>query len=177
MSLAASLSADCLRDRLAAFDGNAVSLLSELQAQDTAPETLTARLIQVLGETDEMVQRGASWILLDQMKTGRHLSEDDWRAVAASAAKLTDWQATLHLLQMLSLQAPPADTAQTFAAVAEPYLDHKRPFLRAWAISALATLAGQDASLRAVSNAAIDAGLEDPAASVRARAKKVEPPQ
>lgn len=174
--MATTLSAEPLRNRLAAFDGNAVSYLSELQAQDPDPETLTERLIQVLGDADEMVQRGATWILFDQMKAGASISEADWRRIADRVIPIGDWQAALHLLQMLSFQSPPADTSKQFADFAAPYLEHKRPFLRAWSISALVTLASEDSELTETARKAVQIGLADPAASVRARARKVEVP-
>lgn len=164
---------DELRSRLTAFDGKAVSILSEIAVSFEKTPDLMRGLITLTGDSDPMIQRGASWIVLDRMKAGIPLSQPNWRKLTEMLDKITDWMAVLHVLQSLEQQDPPKNCAPPLARFSARYLDHPRAFLRAWAMSAIHTLSTQDQTLTIQAKRAVAAGLEDPGASVRARARKL----
>ena len=159
-----------LRQALDSFDGNAVSMLSEIDAQFSGSEHYGSAVIALIGDEAPLIQRGASWLLHHGRLTPQDVAS---RRLAEQLGVVTDWQAALHLLQF----AATADTdlpPQSWAPFAKSYLDHKRPFLRAWSMAALCRLAETATSLRPDAKRAHQAALEDKAASVRARARKTD---
>ncbi|MEM9055100.1 MAG: hypothetical protein AAGB16_07225 [Pseudomonadota bacterium] len=164
-----SVSPESLRANLEAFDGKSVTILSELNARyDLIAET-THYLIELFDDADENIQRGSTWIMLERIKSGTKLSDDNWSALAKRISNITDWQAALHVLQCLSQQSCPRDLAVIFSDFTNRYLDHERPFLRAWSISALHTLSQSNPDLVEAAKRAVETGHLDQAASVRAR--------
>ena len=165
-----------LRGALDCFDGKAVSLLSEAAVQwSDAPDYLDS-LIALCGDDAPMVQSGASWLLLDHARQGGRLTEARLAALGTRLGGLQDWSGVLHVLQLLEYQPVPPDDVSPFADLARQHLDHDRPFLRAWSVSALCRLATRHPHLLAEAEAAHRAALDDPAASVRARARKCAVP-
>ncbi|CAN0327489.1 unnamed protein product, partial [Chrysoparadoxa australica] len=134
---------DELRTRLTAFDGKAVSTLSEIAVSFEKAPDLMRSLTRLTGDRDPMIQRGASWIVLDRMKAGISLSLPNWQKLTEMLDRITDWQAALHVLQSFEQQDPPKDCLSPLARFSARYLDHQRAFLRAWAMSAIHTLSAQ----------------------------------
>ncbi|MEL7447354.1 MAG: hypothetical protein AAGK02_16370, partial [Pseudomonadota bacterium] len=75
--------------------------------------------------------------------------------------------------QSIRYLAIPAGHAQLVARLLAPLLNHRRPFLRAWALDALDWVARVEPGLRGQVSAAMDEAERDDAASVRARAKAI----
>ena len=160
-----------LRTALEGFDGNAVSYLSELQHSLKDTPGFLDDAIALLADEAPLIQRGTSWLIRYAEPA---LSEPDIANVSHHLSGITDWQAALHLLQLAALSdtLPPPDSWATFART---YLGHKRPFLRAWSIAALCKVATTTPELRAEAESARQSALNDPAASVRARARNIVP--
>ena len=171
----ADLTAD-LRRSLDSFDGNAVSMLSEIRARFGTSTDFKPALIGLFAETEGHISRGATWIWLDHLKAGGTATREDWAAINDQLDQITDWQAVLHVLQSVDfLTELPANT-RALSAFASRHLSHKRPFVRAWALNALCRLAALDPSLTAEAIQAHADALNDPAASVRARARNLTLP-
>ena len=163
-----------LSNDLRAYDGKAVTLLSEAEVKHGARPTYLAELVVLAASDEAHVSDGATWLLKAGLEKGRGLKLKETKALIGSLEVITSWPAQLHICQMAHLLAVPQADAAAFAAWLGGLLGHKRPFLRAWSMSALVAVAGQHSAHAAQAEAALQAAREDPAASVRARVRNVE---
>ena len=162
-----------LRRSLDSFDGNAVSMLSETRVRLGDNPGFKPALISLFAETGGHISRGATWLWLDHLKTGGAATSEDWAAISDQLGPIEDWQAVLHVLQSVDFLTDVPSNSTPFSDFAREHLHHKRPFVRAWALNALCQLAALDPSLTADAAKAHADALNDPAASVRARARNL----
>ncbi|MCG8441296.1 MAG: hypothetical protein MI723_05745 [Caulobacterales bacterium] len=162
---------DRLRAALGAFDGAAVTILGEVGARHSGEPGYAAALVALTTDADPLMQRAGSWLLLDHVRSAGALGAEDLARLGSGLERIADWQTALHVLQALDHIPPVAPPAEPFIAFAEHYLDHARPFLRAWSMNALRRLALAHPALTPRADAARTRALNDPAASVRARAR------
>lgn len=87
------------------------------------------------------------------------------------------WDAQLHLCQSARRLRIAPETTASWRVWLLPLLTHKRPFLRAWALDAFCHLAEIDEALAEDAERWRARMADDPAASVRARARKLENPR
>jgi len=87
---------------------------------------------------------------------------------------LTDWAAVLHLCQSVQYLTVSEENALALAQWLALMLAHQRPFVRAWALDAMGRLAAQDRRFEEQFAEALGAAQQDPAASVRARARNLQ---
>ena len=166
-------------DVLLNYDGRSTTLLTELVAAQTRGDGLERFLdeLSVLAaDPRPMVSDGATWILYQQLKSGRPLTAKQQTNFINSCLKTNSWPAKLHIcqsLQYLTIRAKERDRLIRFL---EPLLEHDRPFLRAWSLDGLCHLARQHPPLRARAKRALASAHRDGSASVRARARKIHLP-
>ncbi|MEJ6404244.1 HEAT repeat domain-containing protein [Yoonia sp. 2307UL14-13] len=138
----------------ATWDGKTTAELKDVAASltvDDHPTLLSA--CDAGGKTG----RAATWVLKSAYESGASIAfpEDVLRGNP-------HWEVALHLLQSVKYAG-----ARVAPESVRPFLDHKKPMVRAWALDAYVLLDGPDAAkyLRQASN--------DLAASVRARARNL----
>ena len=163
-----------LFDDLCAYDGKAVTLLSEAEKRHGSGPAYITELVVLSASDVGHVSNGATWLLKAAAENGVALTPDQTRALIQNLPEICDWLAQLHICQMLGFMAVPAAGAANVAAWLSDLLGHKRPFLRAWSMSALCSLAAQHADFASQAEAALEVANADPAASVRARARGAE---
>ena len=163
-----------LRAAMADFDGAAVSMLSEASLPFRADPQYSHALVFLFDDPEPTIQIGASWLLLDHVKTKKALRPEYLDELAPRLEGVTAWMAALHVLQALDFYKAPHHKADKFAAFCQQHLTHDRPFLRAWSMNALCRLAAQHTAYRPEAQRARQAALEDKSASVRARARKAQ---
>ena len=78
-----------------------------------------------------------------------------------------------HIAQCLGSIRIPSVSAPRFVEFLERGCGSNRPFQRAWSMDGLVRLAEQHGDYRPLAEAALAAGMSDPAASVRARARRI----
>ena len=160
-----------LETRLLDFDGKAVTLLSEARTASRDEPGFLGALVSFCADRRGNVGAGATWILRAELEDGATLPPPHTAQLVASLEAITAWQAQLHVCQfmpMLSLTPDQVRAAQTWLW---PFLNHERPFLRAWALDALCRLPGAQADQTI--RDALHHLESDAAASVRARARKL----
>ena len=160
-----------LLDDLSAYDGKAVTLLGEAEARHGTAAGYLGELAVLSASDLPQVSDGATWLLKAALEEGRVLSEAETRTLISGLARITHWPAQLHICQFLERVEVPADAAAPVADWLAGLLAHKRPFLRAWSMSALCALAAQHGAFKSQAEAALAAAETDQAASVRARAR------
>jgi len=164
---------DDLRARLEEFDGVAVSMLSEARTNCRKHAGFLDDLITLSFDPDARVADGATWILKAELEDGAKLLPDQTERLVSSLGALTSWQSLLHVFQMI--ERVPLDESQAGRVVrwARSHAGHKRPFVRAWSLHAVVVLGRTFPKFRPDAEAALERGEADPAASVRARARRL----
>ncbi len=166
-----------LRSRLQAFDGRAISLLSETAADlGTGPHVIDL-LIMLTSDPEPNISMGATWLLKAHLDQKNSFTRAQTAALIAVAPDFQPWQAQLHICQMIARMDVAPDEAAPLADWLTKLLTHQRPFLRAWSMDALCSLAAIHPGLAARARAAHKAGTQDPAGSVRSRARNINPPK
>lgn len=170
---------DALRKNLNDFDGKAISFLGEAETVLCTQEGYIDALIALLAERKGHLASGASWLLKSALEGASDLTPDQIAGLIKRLPDVDDWSAQLHICQMIRLLPGLGDVsgklARDLADWLTAWLDHKRPFIRAWSLDALGALAKQHGDHAAVFNDALAAALSDEAASVRARARGLSP--
>lgn len=141
------------------WDGKTVADLRRV-ADQLVPADHPA-LLTACRSNDPLAARAASWVLKAAYEDGAQIAFP-----ADVLAGNPHWEIALHLLQSIQhcvVDLPPE--------IVRPYLTHQKPIIRAWALDAVVRLGAPDADeLRR-------AAADDPAASVRARARNLQKQQ
>ncbi|MDX8352616.1 hypothetical protein SLH47_09595 [Cognatiyoonia sp. IB215182] len=142
--------------QLRAWDGKTIAALKAV-ADDLNVENYRV-LLAACRDEDEVTARAASWVLKAAYERGASIPYP-----ADLFSRDLHWEIALHLLQ--SVQHVTVDFP---VEVIRPYLTHQKPIVRAWALDAYVRLGAADAAEVLVKAA------DDPAASVRARARNLD---
>jgi len=163
-----------LLGELEEYDGKSVTILGEIAHRWSREPCYPEALLELFGKDDPVVQNGASWLFKSFVETGNPVEIDVSAKLTEQAGLLSDWAALLHICQSVQhLSFAPAE-ARNLGELVFVLLDHDRPFLRAWSLDALVRLSSFDPALHLKAREALARALLDSAASVRARAKKLE---
>lgn len=162
-----------LRDALLAFDGKAVSCLSEASAKFKAAPDYLSQLVALAGVREAEIAAGATWMLKDHLEHGGSLPRDLVAPVLQTLTSMPSWSAILHILQSVRyLDLRDVNDPAIFEAIVG-FTRHERPFLRAWAVDALCHWSTVHPNVQRQAEYALKRAGNDPAASVRARARKI----
>lgn len=160
-----------VEDSLRSFDGKATTILTEIRATFADDDTLLSELIPLMADAETQVSDGATWLIKDLLDDGVRLTPSQTEDVVSHLSAAASWQAQLHLCQSIQHLEIPKHLTTVFADWLMPLLQSDRPFLRAWSMDALQHIASQNTSLAGDAETALNAAEQDPAASVRARAR------
>lgn len=162
-----------LNDLIAEFDGKSPSILSEAEVKFSNHINYVDALIMLSGSDLDFVSSGATWLLKSTVEKETPLSPDQVATFIQDIQKITDWSAQLHICQTLHAIPISSESLTTLLNWLRPLTNHKRPFIRAWAISAFCDLAAAHAELFDEASQYLVEANEDPAASVRARVRSI----
>ncbi len=160
-----------LEEALKGFDGKATSMLSEIRAAFGDRAAFPSDLVQLAVHGAPQVSDGATWLIKDLLDDGVRLTRSQTEDLVGHLGAISSWQAQLHICQSVRHLETSAELTDACAAWLTPLLNCDRPFLRAWSMDALQHLASRNKDLDGRATAALGAAAEDPAASVRARAR------
>ncbi|MDX8346499.1 HEAT repeat domain-containing protein [Cognatiyoonia sp. IB215446] len=141
--------------QLRAWDGKTIATLQAVVDDLTVADY--PDLLRACHDEDEVTARAASWVLKAACERGASIPYP-----AELLSTDLHWEIALHLLQ--SVQHVAVDLP---AEVIRPYLIHQKPIVRAWALDAYVRLGAPDAA------EVLEKAADDPAASVRARARNL----
>ncbi len=162
-----------LRQALLSYDGKTVSTLRQAAMPFAGDKGYMDNLIALCGDEDPLVQEAASWLIKASLEDGLTLSAAQTKSLLGAGGAAQTWQTQLHFCQSVPYLTIPAAAADKTAHTLAPFLTHKRPFLRAWSLTALAHLAEQHEAHEEAAQAALETAFDDKAASVRARARQL----
>ena len=162
---------------LAAYDGRTTAELNTIRAALADRDGYLHSLITLSDSPQIPIADGATWLLLDTVKHGRadgaSLSPADMVLLLDKLSGLPTWGAKLHICQSMRHLPIEATHLPLLVDFLNPLLVEKKPFLRAWSLDALVHLASLDKSLQGKADSALAAAMQDPAESVRARARNL----
>lgn len=132
-------------------------------------------LVEAIISQNEALERNGSWLLKKHLEKGAQLSLAEWHAICEQSAQFEQWELLLHLCQALALNPP---LAQKSVPLIVPFLrrctTHKKPFVRAWGVTAFHELAKQFVVLRNEAVRVVETAVSDPAKSVQARIRNLK---
>jgi len=158
---------------LAQYDGKQVDVLEAIQRSHAPDAGVLAELITLADAEETNVATGATWLLRSYVEAGAPLDSNLVSSLAVTLKGIGSHWARLHICQAVrSIEIPEGD-AGSFADFLHHCTRSERPFLRAWATDGLYRLAQQHDSYEAEAALVLETALTDPAASVRARARRI----
>ena len=160
-----------LEGALKRYDGKTTATLSEIRAAFGGRQTFPSDLVRLAAHDDTRVSEGATWLIKDLLDGGARLTPSQTEDLLGRLDAVSSWQAQLHICQAAGRLETPAHLTDACADWLTSLLQSDRPFLRAWSMDALQHLASRSRKLAGRAEAALAAAEQDPAASVRARAR------
>jgi len=158
---------------LADYDGTRKEPLETILRTEEPTPALLGELVELSAAEDANVGAGATWLLRAWLESGVPIPADAVSSLAERLPEIGAQWARLHVCQSVrSLDIGPAE-APLFAAFLQDCRASDRPFLRAWATDGLYHLSRGHPAFQDSATAALEAALIDPAASVRARARRI----
>lgn len=163
-----------LKTVLQDYDGRALTLLSEARARYGQSENFIGDLVSLMGAEDKFISEGAIWLIKNCAEDGVQLRSENVAGIVARLGAISSWQSALLLCQTARFFQFQEPQARTFGLWASRFLEHSRPFLRAWSMDAIQHAARQAPDLAPLAAKALTRAGDDKAASVRARARQYQ---
>ncbi len=155
------------------FDGKHTLPLEQINTELPRNADSLKQLL-VLALHDEIkIQIGATWILKQWHDSGEPLVEHSTEALVKALKATSHWEVQLHLLQILSQIQIPPNLFRVLKKRLQTLIGADNKFVRAWTLSAVATMANQKDSYRDDAIALLEQAEQDGSAAVRARVRQV----
>lgn len=159
---------------LADYDGKAVATLEAIRVSRDPTPSILSESIGLADAPDDPVSVGATWLLRAWLEEGATLDAAQISDFAARLEHVTAAWARLHACQCVrSLGSPDAESADRIATFLRDCRSSERPFLRAWATDGMHALSQCHPVFEAEADRMLADAFSDPAASVRARARRI----
>jgi hypothetical protein len=158
---------------LADYDGTHKEPLEAILRTWEPTAELLAELVELSSAEDASVAAGATWLLRAWVEQGVPLRPHDVSELARRLTGITALWARLHVCQTIRSLRIDTQDAGLFGTFLGECRGSERPFIRAWATDGLHHLALRHPDYESDARVALEAALTDPAASVRARARRI----
>lgn len=165
-----------LRAAFDEYDGKATTILGEARAAFGGEPDFLDTLIDLAADETWEVSSGATWLLRQHLEEGGQFTAAQTAQLVIAMTGLAHWSALLHFCQSVRQLELDGGQAQEIADWLALLHDHKRPFVRAWALDAVVSLGRRFEALRPIARGALAKAGSDTAASVRARARNLDVP-
>lgn len=166
-----SASAVRVRAALHAFDGKDFDGLRAIHDEGPASEEVLETLLDVFDERPAWVAAAATWLLRRYVEDGVEIREEMCARLVERLPLLPDGFARLHVCQTTQHLTIPEASAPGLADFFRECAVSPNTYLRAWAPDAFAHLALQHEAFADEAGRRVTEALNDPSASVRARAR------
>lgn len=154
-----------------AYRRRGVPALEEALAQIPPSAAWLDVLIQACAEPQQAIC--ATWMLRAYLAGEAHLDPRQTAALLRLLVRVKDRDARLHLCQAVGDLQIPARNAGQLARFLEDCASAPAKFLRAWGVDGFHRLALQHPSHRPRARGLLERAAQDPAASVRARVRRI----
>lgn len=162
-----------LIERLQNFDGKLVEPLEDLAEELATGTDDVDQLLTVASSDDAKLQVAATWVLKRLVESDLALSQQQTREVLRLLKQVEHWEARLHLLQMLDKLAIPSRKAAGLFKRLKQLVGDENKLVRAWAYNGLFVLGDQQPRYRDEVVELLQEAEQDPAASVKARVRRI----
>ncbi len=163
-----------LHTALQDYDGRHTDVLEWIRdGIEPVPPVLDEAIV-LAADPQRLLADGATWVLRAWVEGGADLDAAAVGRLARILPRIAADHARQHVCQIVRRIDVPARHAAAFAVFLENCRQSPRPFLRAWAVDGLYRLAVAHPRYAAEAELALRAAREDPAASVRARVRRIE---
>lgn len=160
-----------LQKAIAQWDGKSADYLSDVYRGYAHQSDFVAELIELTMQPGSQV--GATWLLKLHSEQEGIVSPAQVNQIYGCLPQVTMWEAKLHILQSMPY-LPIADSAKALVeSFLRTCLDEKNKFVRAWIYNGWYELASQYPQYRAEAKQLLTRGMEEEAASVRARIRNI----
>ncbi len=162
---------------LGEFDGTRTEPLQRAVDDGVPGPEAWARLAGLFVSDDLLESQAASWVVKGWLEKGHPIPAEAVEILEGHLDRIADAWTRQHLCQSLrhlGLADAPATSIDRWVGAIEAWRKEPRPFLRAWATDALYRLAEAHPELKERAATALREAFEDPAASVRARARRIQ---
>ncbi len=167
---------DCdmnVSEQLRQFDGKHIEPLEAVASQLVTREGSVDELLALSDSDDAKIQTASTWILKWLHERHVPLSRSQTQQVLRMLRDVTQWEAKLHLLQMLAgLKIPSRNVDSLHRFLREQLFDDNK-LVRAWSYNGLFVLGDQHGRFRTEVGELLKKAQHDPAASVRARVRQI----
>ncbi len=161
-----------LRDDIMDWNGKSAAAITRVYESHAITRGFLGRLVALAREPGCEV--GATWLVKHHIEAGAAMNPNQADKWYALAPELSAWEAKLHLLQCMPAVPVPSGHERRIERWLSACLTSEQKFVRAWALSGYADLACAHPKYRDQAMDMLeDARENDPAASVRARARQV----
>lgn len=157
-------------DLVSAFDTGGIERVAHLAERAYGAGEIDV-LVAALADREASVP--ASWLLLSLMRDGGALTRAQAAALVRLLPRVRANDARLHLCQSVAHLEVPKRSAEPLARFLRNAATDEHKFLRAWAVDGLYRLAQMHSEYRRESRDLLDRASRDPAASVRARVRRI----
>lgn len=153
------------------WDGKTTVLLEEAYGGYGREAWFVETIVGWHGERP--LQRGASWLLKKHLETGGAIEPEQIQAIFRLLPELEHWETKLHILQSMGYLPIDAADVERVEAFLRGCVAADKKFVRAWAYHGFWELARQYPAYRPEVGRMLGQALEDEAASVKARVRKL----
>lgn len=155
------------------YDGKSVERLEAMQKRYTPDDAVLSELVRLSVHADENPAIGASWLLHSWLSGGASLPPIATAELTDGLGGLPGHWVRLHACRLVPALVLTPTQAAAWADFLVACRAEERPFLRAWATDGLVRLAAIHVEHSKAAQRAVEEAMSDPAASVRARARRI----
>lgn len=163
-----------LRSALESFDGKTTSTLEAIADRASREGDTILQLCEITVDSEPRIQVGATWLLKRFAEEGLDFSTAQAAEVLELLEGVRQWEASLHVLQLLPFLEIPQARAAVLSSRLTELVSHENKFVRAWAYNGLVVLADQHQVFREEVTKQIRGVASTEAASVKARIRNAE---
>ena len=153
------------------WDGKSADYLMTVYVQFSEKNNFLCSLIDVIVLT--RYQKGSTWLINHWLSNGGKLSRLGTENLIDSLVLLEEWESKLHVLQSFQYLLFPDSKKTELESFILTSLSEKNRFVRAWAYNSYHLLSKRFPEYRDDAIKALEIGLRDESASVKARIRNV----
>lgn len=162
-----------LRQRIEEFDGRRMAPLERILEEGAPSRTTLGEAVSLAADPDVRIRTGATWLLKNWTENGVEMAPGQIKALLATLPDLINWEARLHLCQMLPHIRIPKSSIGTVVWFLETCQFDENKYLRAWAYNGFYELSRQYPAYNDYVRRILDEGEAEKSAAVRARIRNI----
>ncbi len=161
-----------LANKIYDWDGRGIDYMVAFYHENVDNKLFFPQLIELFLE-DKNLQKGVTWLIKHHFDQKKSLDNNLIHKLFLHCEEVVNWEAQLHLLQILPQVKLSPDVAPYVEQFARKAIESPKKFVRAWAYQALFELYRIIPTLKEEIIILCEQAMERESASVKARVRKV----